>query len=443
MKILDEELEQMEEPFNNTEETPQPTAEEVPIESVEQSDEVEEQASPPEEEPVGVDPADSFYPANEDYDYAPDVHLTGKPNDGIKYPTGSKPSTPTEEGDLGLEESKNNLKEEKTMKTNTTPDYKEAMKQTKERIAAAKERLDKKKKEKALKEELDLNVGDEYEIENPPIEDETLMDNEETLEEEPKTQEELAQDILADAEELYRKIIGEEDLGEEESEDSLETKDSEENLEDVNEEMFESKKAEIKEKIKANLKAKRNKEKAELKEDLVPKGLVDDGDVINDMLEDEEGVAPLDESTVNQNESKVLELYNMILQVKYGQDESKKQQAFQEALDVLELDESSDEAQEAKEVIDEEYTNDEDVFFDEARKRSAERKAYLKKILNEEDTPIMSDEPDVEELMGLKIIKKMGEDPKLVESRSKKFEERYKEKQSFDFKKLLENGFLG
>jgi len=86
---------------------------------------------------------------------------------------------------------------------------------------------------------------------------------------------------------------------------------------------------------------------------------------------------------------------------------------------------------------------DDDVFFDEAKKRSLKRKAYLAKILNEEDTPTLGEQPEVEELLGLKIIKKIGEDPKLVESKSKKFEETYKKKQSLNFKSLLEKGFLG
>jgi len=159
----------------------------------------------------------------------------------------------------------------------------------------------------------------------------------------------------------------------------------------------------------------------------------------------------------------IIELFTTLDNFKYKNEASTnadiRREAFDEALEILGITSKSREAKEAWTNINEmeepmaepdmevpgseEYEVEEDAFFDEAKKRSNDRKAYLKTILNEEDTPVMADQSEVEELMGLKIMKKMGEDPKLVESKSKKFVENYKGKKAFNFKELLNNGFLG
>ena len=385
-KAFKEEMEELEEPLS-PESSPDPTSEEIPAEKPSTEEEPIMDTPPIEEDPPGIDPKDSFYPENENYDYAPDVLLTGNPNDGIIYPAGSESPLPTKEivpeGDLGLEEKtmKETRKETQALDTDKVLTYKEAIAIVKENIAKSKAALvaARKIKEDLAMEDETAAAEDMIEDEMPAVGDE-MIDDEMGVEEE-ITPEQRLDTVMSDLSVIQSELFPDEEMTIEDDEMTMEDDEmiDDESIETDNDLL--EKKADDKDSLKEEEVKARLRRKAALKEKIKAK-------IAARRLKEED-------------------------------------------------------IEEAPEEAPEEMEENSDVFYNKAIERSKKRKAYLKKIINEEDTPIMSAQSEVEELMGLKIIKKIGEDPKLVESKSKKFEENYKEKKSFDFKKLLENGFLG
>jgi len=576
--IFNEEMEELQEPFNAGE-APEPTSEEMPAdegampeEGLEADLDIDADIEI-EEEPVGIDPAESFFPPNEDYDYAPDVMLTGNPNDGIKYPSGSEKvddeqivPIEVEEGELGIQEKTLKKQKEMAWRDNNTqklfvnydvlrkelevgesddqgrrspnvskyqninwstadfnefqaefggtadkgasmailtkdprPELEKAFgkasnfeegKESSMKILTQKEAMDEMRKNvlnaKKIMKEFDFNVPaetePEYDIENPPVEGEMDADIDVDIdvdpETEPKDEGELILDILADAEELYKKVVGEDMADEDEIAVDEEMLSDEVDLEATEDEqvpsidMLEAKKAaraRIKEKVSARKKAKRIAAlKSKIKESMKP-GL-DDNELdasAEDLKSEDEGLmdtlyAEKKASAKKALKAKIKEKGDNVEFTKNNPDAPKPT-----GMTVPASDNSTSSDNGKGNVKYPTITTDApdpttnmvnvpankeaegwddgpaDAFFEDAKKRSIERKAYLKAILNEEDTPIMSDQSDVEELMGLKIMKKMGEDPKLVESKVDKFVENYKGKKAFNFKDLLNNGFLG
>ena len=323
--------------------------------------------------------------------------------------------------------------------------------------------------------EFDFDVPVETEDMDMPAVDEEMSEGDEMEAEElmNKTEDELVLDILADAEELYNKVTGGEGIADEDDiavdEEMLSDEVPVDGMEDdqvPSIDMLEAKKAarnRVREAVKKRInKANRIKAlKVKIKESMKPGMELDDNELdasASDLKSEDESLMDT-LYTEKKAKAKVKEAMKAKLKekgdnVEFTKSTPKAPKPTGMAVPASDNSTSSDNGkgnvENTKSMPDapKPTTNmvnvpankeaegwdggPADAFFEEAKKRSEERKAYLKKILNEEDTPVMADQKEVEDLMGLKIVQKMGADPKLVESRDKRFVERYKGKKAFD-----------